>query len=395
MESSFDALIVGAGPAGAFLAHKLARAGMSTLMIEKDESPRRKVCGEYLCPLGVDLLKREGLEQQIIENFLPLRGMLIVTAKGTEVPSEFPLQNKFRGVSVNRKSFDSNLVKLAQNSGAQFICGADVRKITKQKDQWLIETNKGSFTTRILVGADGRGSIVSKTFQNDIPNNQKRVALHVLVNSSTENLRRGEMHLFDDGAYIGINPTGEYEVNFSLVLDAAHLRKFEHTADALNYYLEKSKNLKSRFPKFLPADKISSAFPIQHSTKSIIPRANVALIGDAAGFVDPLTGEGMYNALLSASLLAESITAHYLTNQDIPKKAFTRYEKRYSKVLKQKIALNRGFQVLIKHPRVIQAIASFLLKKQKRADIFIGIIGNIYSPIIGLFKLILSIGSYS
>lgn len=390
MDGSFDVLIVGAGPAGAFLAHKLASSGLRTLVVEKNLTPKRKVCGEYLCPLGVELLKREGLENQIVGEFLTLRGMLVVTSKGTEVDTNFPFREKYHGVSVNRKIFDSNLIEQAKSSGANFKMGVEVRKINQIADRWSVETNMGTFVTHMLVGADGRGSIVSKTFQNDIPNEGKRVAIHVLVENKTENIRRGEMHLFENGAYIGLNPTGDKEINFSLVLDAEELRELGGPLETLNHYLEKSKNLSSRFSKFSDSDKISTAFPIQHQTNSIIPRHNVALIGDAAGFVDPLTGEGMYNAMLSASLLASEITKNAKENLKISKNVFLRYQKQYSKVLKQKIVLNRFFQILIRKPKAVEWVAKFLLKKQSRADVFIGIIGNIYSPIIGLFKLILN-----
>ncbi|MES2768821.1 MAG: NAD(P)/FAD-dependent oxidoreductase [Bdellovibrionota bacterium] len=393
MNNIFDIIIVGAGPAGAFLAYKLSKIGLRILVLEKNITPKRKVCGEYLCPLGVELLRREGLEREIIGEFLPLSGMLIVTASDTRVNTSFPFQEKYHGVSVNRQIFDENIITLAKRSGAEFKTGVEVRKITQQSDRWIVETNQGSFITNVVVGADGRGSVVSKAFQNDIPNTGKRVALHVLVHNKDKNLRRGEMHIFDNGAYIGVNPTGEKEVNFSLVLDAEDLRKLGSPFEALNYYLEKSPNLKSRFPRFLEEDKISTAFPIQHQTRSIIPCRNVVLIGDAAGFVDPLTGEGMYNAMLSASLLAKEIIRDSEKSLKITKQVFTNYQKQYSKVLRQKILLNRLFQLLIRRPRLVELVASYLLKKQARADIFIGIIGNIYSPIKGILKLILNLRS--
>ncbi len=393
MNNIFDIIIVGAGPAGAFLAYKLSKVGLRILVIEKNITPKRKVCGEYLCPLGVELLRSEGLEREIIGEFLPLGGMLIVTASDTQVNTSFPFQEKYHGVSVNRQIFDENIITLAKKSGAGFKTGVEVRKITQQSDRWIVETNQGSFITNVVVGADGRGSVVSKAFQNDIPNIGKRVALHVLVHNKDKNLRRGEMHIFDNGAYIGVNPTGEKEVNFSLVLDAEDLRELGNPVEALNHYLEKSPNLKSRFPKFLEEDKISTAFPIQHQTRSIIPRRNIVLIGDAAGFVDPLTGEGMYNAMLSASLLAEEIIRDSEKSLNISKQVFTNYQKQYSKILRQKILLNRLFQLLIRRPRLVELVASYLLKKQARADTFIGIIGNIYSPIKGILKLILNLRS--
>lgn len=388
--NNYDIIIVGAGPGGSFLAYKLAKKGLRTLVLEKNKEVKRKVCGEYLCPLGVELLKNEELEDQIVGSFLPLRGMLIVTSKNTQVDTIFPYQGQYHGVSVDRKVFDTNLMQLARTVGAEIKSGVEVKKISSNLNKWTVETTDGTFNAQVLVGADGRGSIVSKTFNNDIPNQSKRVALHAFVDSKQENIRRGEMHLFSNGAYIGINPTGDREINFSLVVDAEEIKQLGSAENTLNYYIQKSENLSQRFKNFDSTTKISTTFPIQHKTKSILPRRNVALIGDAAGFVDPLTGEGMYNALLSAKLLAEAIIKDLDSNFLISKQAFIHYQNSYSMVLNQKILLNRFFQSLIKKPRLVEQIARYLLKKQSRANIFIGIIGNIYSPVQGILKLMLN-----
>ncbi|MEK6554899.1 MAG: FAD-dependent monooxygenase, partial [Bdellovibrionota bacterium] len=253
---------------------------------------------------------------------------------------------------------------------------------------WVVETNTTKYTTRVLVGADGRKSIVSKALDNDVAVSERRVALHAYVNMPGLNIRQGEMHIFENGAYIGINPTGEREMNFSLVLDAGELQALGSPLNALNHYISQSAHLKARFKPFEDAKVITAAYPIQHRTKSIIPAHNVALIGDAAGFVDPLTGEGMYNALLSSQLLAEQIEKSFSQSLHIEKKVFVEYERQYSKVLRNKIRLNRFFQILIRHPKLIEVIARFLLTRQRRADAFIGIIGNIYSPFQGFFKLL-------
>lgn len=387
---TYDFVIVGAGPGGSFLAYKLAKKGFRTLVLEKNSEVKRKVCGEYLCPLGVELIKSEGLESAILNSFLPLGGMQIFTAKDTLVSTSFPMQNKYHGVSVDRKVFDTNFINLAKSSGAEVKMGVEVRKIYSNLNKWTIETTQGTYLANSLIGADGRGSIVSKTFQNDVPNKSKRVALHAFVNSKNENIRSGEMHLFSDGTYIGVNPTGKREINFSLVMDAEKLKELGSPQEALNFYMRKSKDLSRRFDSFTEDSKISTAFPIQHRTKSIIPSHNVALIGDAAGFVDPLTGEGMYNALLSAKLLAQSLLRDLDQNLTLTKSAFLNYERSYKGVLREKNNLNRMFQWLIKKSVLVEIIAKFLLTRQSRANAFIGIIGNIYSPVQGIVKLMLN-----
>lgn len=388
MSQHTDVLIVGAGPAGALAAHKMAKAGVRVLVLEKAQEIKRKICGEYLCPLGLQLLKEEGVANEIVGDFLKLKGMLIVTAEGTEVVTEFPSPEIYQGVSVNRAVFDANLIKRAQLSGAQVKMSAEVKQIYRSGEHWVVESSQGTFTARVLIGADGRRSVVSKCLDNDLENDGKRVAIHAFATLSQESIRQGEMHLFSDGAYIGINPTGTREVNFSLVLDAVELQKLGGPFKALNAYLAKSVNLSRRFDVFANEEQIKATFPIQHRTKTIIPSQNVALIGDAAGFVDPLTGEGMYNALLSSQILANEIILGLKKSMFVQKNTFENYQSQYSKVLQHKIMLNRFFQIIIRYPKIVEAIAHFLLKRRSRADAFIGIIGNIYSPLQGFLKLI-------
>jgi menaquinone-9 beta-reductase len=388
MSRQADVLIIGAGPAGALAAHKMAKAGVRVVVLEKSPEIKRKICGEYLCPLGLELLKEEGLAAEIVGDFLKLKGMLIVTAQGTEVVTEFPSPELYQGVSVNRAIFDANLIKRAQQSGAEVHLSAEVKNIHRSGEHWVVESNQGTYMARVLIGADGRRSIVSKCLDNDIMNDGKRVAIHAFAFLQTENIRQGEMHLFADGAYIGINPTGTQEVNFSLVLDANDLQKLGGPLKALNAYLSQSSQLSKRFHIFENEAQVKATFPIQHRTKTIIPSQNVALIGDAAGFVDPLTGEGMYNALLSSQILADEIIKDLKTSLFVQQKTFARYKYQYSKVLNHKIMLNRFFQIIIRRPKLVEGIARFLLKRQSRADAFIGIIGNIYSPLQGFLKLI-------
>lgn len=382
----YDLAIIGAGPAGSLLAYKLRSRGLKILLLDRLAAPKRKVCGEYLCPLGVNLLKSEGLYDRILGHFPKLNGMIIHSAKGTVVDTNFP---EHFGISVDREEFDKNLLNLAAETGVDLRTGVDVLSFSPHADFWRLETSSGPFLTRMMVGADGRNSIVSKTLGNDLEIKKRRVALHIFAyNVKTKNNRKGEMHLFPSGAYIGINPIDDSEINFSLVLDADELKKLGGPLKAMNHYIGQSNELLERFGLLDSTAKIGAAYPIQHRTKSLVPRRHITLVGDAAGFVDPLTGEGMYYALLSASLLADCLLADLQSNLNFTQGALDRYSKAYKGRLREKVLLNRGFQWLIQRPRLIEMVANFLLVKKLRADIFIGIIGNIYSPFSGFLKLL-------
>lgn len=375
---TFDVAVVGAGPAGSFAGYLLARAGKRVLLLEKNKISVRKVCGEYLCPRGVDLLNQAGAAS-VLEDSLPIYGMKMFTPEGTSVLSHFPRENA--GRAVNRKIFDTRLLQLAKNQGVEVKLGVSVTNLQSTASGWNISTDRGEFSAAFVIGADGRSSRISKIFENDRPTDEKRVAIHCFVNSSFLNERFGEMHIFGDGSYIGVDPTGTAEVNLSLVSNAQTIQSLGGPAQALFHYVNLSAELQPRFGVQLVNTPVTTAYPIQHQTKSIVPASNVGLVGDAAGFVDPLTGEGIFNALLSSELLGTALLKDSET-------ALVRYQRSYVKHLRGKIRLNRLFQWLLRKPWLIERIAKFLLRKEQRADTFIGIVGNVYSPREGILRLL-------
>jgi len=355
---AYDVLIVGAGPAGSMAALKFARAGEKVLLIEAAAQLTRKVCGEYLCPAGVELLKSEGLEH-ITRRFLPIHGMDLFSARGTRVCTKFPAG---LGLAVNRLEFDSALLEEARQAGAEIRMGTRLESLEQ-------------FKAQLLVGADGRSSTVSRLLDNDVKIPGQRVALHCTLDSRRTNSRVGEMHLFEDGAFIGLDPTGPLEMNFSLVCEGSEIKKRGGPRGTLQHYIGQSTDLSTRFPALPAGAKVEAVFPVTHKVKSVTPRPNVALIGDAAGFVDPLTGEGIYNGLLTAKLLSEAATLR-------------EYARGHRQQLAQKIRLNEAFQFVIRRPKLVEGIGKILATSQRRADNFIGIVGNVHSPLRGLWRMI-------
>jgi menaquinone-9 beta-reductase len=389
MKSIYDAVIVGAGPAGAFAAYKLAKNGMRVLLIDKDQTTKRKICGEYLCPQGVQLLNDEGLSNLVQGKFPPLFGMNIHTSGGIKVHARFPgFETGVQGAALNRQIFDSQLVELAKSAGVEIQMGVRLESFERSVDLWQVTTSIGTFTTRVLIGADGRQSKISRLLKNEVAHNNHRVALHCYLQTAEPCIRFGEMHLMADGSYIGIDPTGTHEVNFSLVCDGENFKKFGGAHGTLNHYIRQSADLKSRYGEVPESVQISAVSPIHHRTKSVTPARNVALVGDAAGFVDPLTGEGIYNALLTSQILTEAIINNRFIELNNLSPAFQEYSERYRSLLHQKTMVNRVFQRVIRMPKLTDFIARILLTSQKRADAFIGIIGNVYSPLVGFIKLI-------
>ncbi len=385
-EPTYDAIIVGAGPAGSYAAAKLAATGRRVLLLDSRPHPGRKVCGEYLCPSAVALLRKDDLLETLTAGFPAIKGMRMAAPDSAPLSCHFPTHHQTHyGLAVNRQLFDQRLQDLARMRGAILLTGCRIQSITRVASGWQLQDAAGRWHHgRILIGADGRNSRVARELGLRAKTDNRRVALHCHVQSTTPNQRLGEMHVFSDGAYIGIDPTGDYELNLSLVCDAAIFKAFDSTAATFNHYLQQSTDLRARISPIPKEAQLSTVCPITQRVRKISGH-DFALIGDAAGFLDPLTGEGMFQALWSATALSEELSRAGTSEEAA---ALRRYSRRKQRHFLQKSILNQLLQQLIRCPRLMRILAGFLRARPERADTFVGIIGNNYRPLEGLCKLI-------
>lgn len=383
--------IVGAGPAGAILAYFLALQGHKVYLFERKATIKRKVCGEYLCPKGVELLEELNLFHQLCAGFNPLIGMELVSPKDEVVTAYFPKPRGLeRGLSINRQIFDQRAVDLALERGVIFKNGSVVTHVFQRSNGcWVVDTDKEQFEFDFLVAADGRQSKIGHLLGHVRHNETQRAALHCFLPRKTNRAKRlGEMHIINSSTYCGLNPISDDEVNFSIVFDTIQLHSHK-PSEIINQAIRKSRRLSTMF-ECLPADQsveIRSVGCLRNDNDFIAGNA-LAYVGDAAGFLDPLTGEGVYNALWSSHLLAKAIAG-----QSSLESALVHYKRQKKKLGLQKKWLNLFFQFLIKRPLLIGWVVKYLKKSQERADQFIGIIGNIESPISGLLKMLKAQGN--
>lgn len=378
--------IVGAGPAGCMSAYFLASQGHSVTLYERKKSVERKVCGEYLCPEGVRLLEKLHLLDRLCTGFAELDGMVLVSPTNIVIPSRFPQTSKSRvnkGLSLNRKIFDQNVLDLALDAGATLLKEMTVTNVVQNsKGKWIISANGQSHGFDLLIAADGRQSKIGHTLKHLKHVDTHRAAIHCyLPRKISRGQRLGEMHILNENRYCGLDPISDDEVNFSVVCDSVRLKK-SSAREIINEALECSKRLGEMF------DPVDDEYEIKIVTSlknknHFIAGNNMAYVGDAAGFIDPLTGEGIYNALLTSTLLAES-----LASSNNMKSALATYKRKKIIVSFEKNILNHFFQFLIKRPTLVNLTAKFLKKSPERASHFIGIIGNIHGPLVGLINML-------
>ncbi|CAN5658255.1 geranylgeranyl reductase family protein [soil metagenome] len=287
----FDVAIVGSGPAGASCAAHCARAGLRTLLLERETFPREKVCGDCLNPACWPVLERLSLGERVRD--LPhgtLERVEFVAIGGRTISVSLPPGAE---IAVKRSLFDHLLMKRAVELGAE-VRQATVSGLTPPDgsgDSWKIGTSEGETATQVLVAADGRNSTVARLL-GLLPRIEKeRVGLQTHL-PLPENFGPRVVLQFLPEGYSGQAPVGDGELNLCLVgrpADMPALRQWAQVQfDVSPMHIWRTITPLRRAP-----------LPPAHR--------QLFLVGDAARVVEPFTGEGIFYALRSGELAAEAI----------------------------------------------------------------------------------------
>lgn len=378
MKSRYDIIVVGGGPGGASAARAAVRAGARVLLLERDQRPRDRICGEYLCPGAVGELEGLGFADALA-GLRPgrLEGMRLFAPSGAEVATRFP--DRRPGLSVWRVTFDA---RLAAASGAEVVRGARVTDVRVDPDAARVSLADGSeIAAALVVGADGRNSVVARRRDLHLPpRTDARAVLHAYVSGVTGCTPCGEMHLPGDGSYVGLNPGPDGLLNVSYVsdLDGLGARPSDGADERLRSVLGSVASLRDRFRASRIEGRVRVLAPLEVRARRVFDD-RVLLVGDAAGFLDPLTGEGMYGAIVSgriAGALAADATRRGATSA----RALRRYARARRRALGSKTTFNRGLQWLLRRRGVLEHLRRGLQACPEIGDTLIEVIGNVRSP---------------
>lgn len=305
---SVDVLVVGAGPAGSAAATALAMSGVRVLLVDRARHPRPKACAEYASPRIVEELACIGLLPRSWSGTArPLVGMDL-HARGRCVGLRYADRRGSRAAwGLDRHRFDTLLAEHAAASGADLREGtalvahgdglARIRTLATGHEEsvragWIIGADGARSTTARLLGVDARVSW---------PRRLGLVAHHAAIEGLADH---GEMHV-GDGYYVGLAPLpgGELNVGMALPMEGVGTarERFDAAIDGLPAVAERLRGSERLTP-------IRGAAPIGHRVTDVAGPGWL-LVGDAAGFVDPFTGEGIHRALRSARAAAEAIVA--------------------------------------------------------------------------------------
>ena len=297
----WDAIVIGAGPAGAVAARQLALRGLQILLVERQAWPRIKVCGGCLNGRALSAIKSIGLERVLDDSHAAPITRLIVQARRRSAEVNLP-----GGLAVNRSQFDAALVDAAIDAGAKFLPATKatvVPQIESSEFRQVTLTRNGdqsqSATARIIVAADGLGHPSLKALPEFACRvaNGARIGLSLIVEEMPPSYRAGAIYMAVSRiGYVGMVRTMDGRGNLAAAIDPCAMKSAEHPSQLVRLILEEV-GLPS--PPFSGRDGWRGTIPLMRKTNRLSSH-RVLLLGDAAGYAEPFTGEGIGWAISSA-----------------------------------------------------------------------------------------------
>ncbi len=302
-----DVIVSGAGPAGAFAATILARGGASVLLLDRATFPRHKLCGDTINPGGLALLRQAGLADPVEAHGLPLDGMLVTGGSGVRISGTYGAG--MVGRAWARSAFDEHLVRAAAAAGVDVRTGVrvtspvfDARGRVGGVALRLPSGGSEVCRARWTIAAEGRRSPLALALGLSAhPRTPRRWAIGTYAEGVEDLGGYGEMHV-RAGHYIGVAPAAGGLANLCLV--TAGGERVPDPGARLWRAVRQDPALRDRCARARQVAAAVMLGPLAVDARAAgVP--GLLLAGDAAGFIDPMTGDGLYLALRGGRLAAD------------------------------------------------------------------------------------------
>ena len=381
---SREVVVVGAGPAGSATAARLAGAGHDVLLLDRAHFPRRKPCAECVNPAGVEALHRLGAWDAVsAAAHAPLLGWHIAAVGGSGFDGCFP--QGMRGIAIPRQTLDAILVRHAAGRGAEVRTGVRVLDLVRGARGAVAGVRvrdadgEREIVGRLVVGADGLRSVVLRRLGllRRRPRLRK-VALTAHVAGFDGPSGRGEVHVSGPGACLGIAAVGDGLANVTVVLPGE--RADEVSGDPAGAF--DAALASYGFEGLRRVDDVLATGPFDCPIRSAVADGAL-LVGDAAGYYDPFTGQGIYRALRGAELVADAAHAALLAG-DTSARALAPYERARRRAFGPGERMQHVVEGFVSRPRLLSAIGRRFGARPSLADAVIRVTGDV-SPVRTLF----------
>lgn len=354
MKVNSEVVIIGGGLAGLTAGIHLSKIGISVSIIEKNEYPKHKVCGEYI-------------SNEVLPYFNWLE-IGIETLKPTNITKlEFSTANKtininlpLGGFGVSRYALDEFLYQKAVGNGCKII-KEKVEDILFANDEFtIITSNKNSYKTKIVIGAFGKRSNIDQKMQRTFI--QKKSSWLAVKAHYSGDFPNDLVGLYNfKGGYCGVSKVENNKINICYLADYETFKKYKNTDDYQENVIFQNRFLKNIFNNSeLVFEKPLTISQISFDKKQTVEN-HILMIGDTAGLIHPLCGNGMAMAIHSAKIVSELVDkflkSEIKTRQELEKE----YIKKWHYNFKNRLKMGRMLSSILQKPFLSEILMSILV----------------------------------
>jgi flavin-dependent dehydrogenase len=384
MPDHFDVVIIGGGPAGSATAINLARLGHKVALTDRATFPRDKCCSEYGSPATVSELHALGVTPGRSSNPpTALRGTAVTAHGGNRLEGRFARAGgppgTDRGMALRRQLIDAQLLDAARKAGVTVREGCRFRQALRNTDGIHTVTCEHSgeslnLSGRVLVGADGIRSRVARTAGLSSHGSLARLAFVAHVNQVSGLNDTAELHVNRTG-YVGLNPLDVDTANVALVVPVSEAQSAAGNAEGFFWdRLQDFPAVRDRIDRRQQIRRVLVSGPFDSRARSSVGDG-LLLVGDAADFFDPFTGEGIWSALVGGSMAAGVIHGALNSGDPIGRTQLNRYRTLRRRRFAGKWLIERVIGHAMRAPALFdRAVAR--LERRGLADTLIGVTGD-------------------
>ena len=356
MNATKAVTIVGGGLAGLTAAIHLSKIGLKVIVIEKNEYPKHKVCGEYISNEILPYL--DWLSINLSElNPTHISKLDFSTSEGKVIKCDLPLG----GFGVSRFALDAFLCKKAIENGCEIIQD-NVDDIVFDNDFFTVSTlNNRIVTSEIVIGAFGkRSNIDQKLKRGFIQEKSHWLAVKAHYSSGFQNDLVG-LHNFE-GGYCGVSKVENDVINICYLVSYESFKKYKSIEDFQNQIVVKNPHLKLIFDD----SKMLFEAPLTISQISFDKKAvvenHILMIGDTAGLIHPLCGNGMAMAIHSAKIASELIGDFYTNKIKSRDELEKKYIAEWNANFKKRLRIGRILAFILQKTKLSAVLMEIMIK---------------------------------
>ncbi|MBC7937665.1 MAG: NAD(P)/FAD-dependent oxidoreductase [Rhizobacter sp.] len=341
---TYDVAIVGGGLAGLALSIQLRRKGHSVILMEKETYPFHKVCGEYISLESWDFLKDLGVDLDAMQ--VPIIKQLVISSAGGKLLKHALPQG---GFGISRYLLDDTLVQIAEAAGVVVLQNTKVNDIIFKEDTFIIDNNLRQYNAKMACACYGKRSNMDIKWKRPFSlapknkiNNYIGVKYHITTSLPADTIA---LHHFKNG-YCGIVKIEGDRYNLCYLTRADNLQQGKGDIRTME------RNILSQNPhlkKILQESETSFTAPLTISQISFDKKSqvenHVLMMGDAAGMITPLCGNGMSMALHASKIAAGHID-DFLNDQITRAELENRYTRQWNKQFARRMYTGRSIQRL-------------------------------------------------